>query len=472
MLFNSFDFLLFFPAVCILYFVIPHKFRLLLLLIASYYFYMNWKPIYAILIMVSTITTYLCGIGISNEINKQQLKKNKAKIILIVCIIINLGILFFYKYFNFVNGAIYDLLSYLHIRWTVPDFDVLLPVGISFYTFQAIGYVVDIYQKRISAERNILPFSLFISFFPQLVAGPIERASHLMPQFYEKHKFVFDNVAKGLKLMLWGYFMKLCVADRLSQYVDSVYNNLEFHTGTSMTAATIFFAFQIYCDFAGYSLIAVGSARIMGFRLSFNFNRPYFSTSIKDFWRRWHITLGAWLKDYIYIQLGGSRNGLFKHLRNLLITFLISGIWHGADWTFIIWGGMHGVYLVLAVLKNKYLPSIKTNASLNRFVNIAVTFLLATFLWIFFRANNIQDAFFVIKNIITNHGALYIDKWCMMMGVASLVILLLKEVIEEFNIRVRLLEVKAIKYILFVLLAGYILLTGVFDNESFIYFQF
>ena len=422
--------------------------------------------------MVSTVTTYFCGIWISNENNKQQLKVNKAKIILVAGIVINLSILFFYKYFNFVNGVIFDLLSCFHIRWTVPNFDVLLPVGISFYTFQAIGYVVDVYRKKIDAERNFFPFALFISFFPQLVAGPIERAVHLMPQFYEKHKFVFENVAKGIKLMLWGYFMKLCVADRLSQYVDSVYNNLEFHTGTSMTMATIFFAFQIYCDFAGYSLIAVGSARIMGFRLSFNFNRPYFSTSIKDFWRRWHITLGAWLKDYVYILLGGSRNGLFNHLRNLLITFLISGIWHGANWTFIIWGGMHGVYLIIAVLKNKFLPPIKTNMVLNRFVNIATTFILATFLWIFFRANNIQDAFFIIKNIATNHGALYIDKWCMMMGMASLAILLAKEVIEEFNIRLKLLEMRGIKLILFVLLTGYILLTGVFDNESFIYFQF
>lgn len=470
MLFNSFDFLIFFPIVCILYFLIPYKYRNLLLLISSYFFYMNWKPIYALLILISTITTYFCGIGLSQENNRLQ--KNKAKLILAVCIVINLGILFFYKYFNFFNECVFDLLSILHIRWYVPNLDILLPVGISFYTFQAIGYIIDIYRKNFDVERNFCTYALFISFFPQLVAGPIERATHMMPQFYEKHTFTYDNAVKGIKLMLWGYFMKLCVADRLSQYVDSVYNNLEFHTGTSMTLATLFFAFQIYCDFAGYSLIAVGSAKIMGFRLSYNFNRPYFSTSIQDFWRRWHITLGAWLKDYIYIPLGGSRVGLYKHLRNLFITFLISGIWHGASWNFVIWGGIHGIYLMIAVLKNKYLPSIKANRALVWSVNIVISFCLANFAWIFFRANDVRDAFYIIRQSISNPGALYIDKWCMMMGSISLLILITKEVAEEFNCIPDIFRKKTVKYALWILLAGYILLTGVFDNENFIYFQF
>lgn len=336
MLFNSLEFLLFFPTVCIIYFLLgKNKFRNPFLLLASYYFYMNWKPIYAVLILTSTILTYACGL----LVEKYSGDKNKQKLFLINSLVLNFGILFIFKYFNFVNESIFHILSIAGLKWTVPNLDVLLPVGISFYTFQAVGYSIDVYRGTIKAERNFITYALFVSFFPQLVAGPIERAKNLLPQFHSEHHFDADNVAEGIKQMIWGFFMKLCVADVLSSYVDAVYNNVANHNGTSMILATLFFTIQIYCDFAGYSNIAIGAARVMGYRLMENFKQPYFSLNIKEFWRRWHISLSTWFMDYLYIPLGGNRVSYPRHLLNLAITFLVSGVWHGANWTFVLWGG-------------------------------------------------------------------------------------------------------------------------------------
>ena len=336
MLFNSFEFLIFFPVVCILYYLLPRlSLRNIFLLVASYYFYMNWKPVYAILILTSTILTYTCGLLVEKNENNQRVKKAY----LIISIVLNFTILFFFKYFNFLGDSITALFSFLGIGWKVPNLDVLLPVGISFYTFQAVGYSIDVYRGTIRAEKNFITYALFVSFFPQLVAGPIERAKNLLPQFHEKHSFNSENVIEGFKLMIWGFFMKLCVADVLSEYVDAVYNNVSYHNGVSILLATFFFAVQIYCDFAGYSNIAIGAARIMGYRLMINFKQPYFSLNIKEFWRRWHISLSSWFMDYLYIPLGGNRVAYPRYLFNLAVTFLVSGIWHGAAWTFVIWGG-------------------------------------------------------------------------------------------------------------------------------------
>lgn len=336
MLFNSLEFLIFFPLVCIIFFALRTKrFQNPFLLIASYYFYMNWKPVYAVLIFGSSLITYVCGL----LIERQHDQRNRQKAALTISLILNFSILFIFKYFNFINESVFEILSFCGLRWNVPNLNILLPVGISFYTFQAVGYSIDVYRGTIKAEHNFFTYALFVSFFPQLVAGPIERASNLLPQFHKEHPFEYNRTVEGAKQMIWGFFMKLCVGDMLGQYVDAVYNHIPNHNGTSILIATIFFTFQIYCDFGGYSNIAIGTAKILGFNLMENFKRPYLSASMKEFWGRWHISLSSWFKDYVYIPLGGNRVSYPRHMLNVLITMLISGAWHGANYTFILWGG-------------------------------------------------------------------------------------------------------------------------------------
>jgi len=472
MLFNSFAFLIFFPLVCILYFLLPHKFRWLLLLVSSYYFYMNWKPIYAILMFSSTLTTYLCGIFIE----KYGSKKNIKRLLLISSLIINLGILFLFKYFNFINNTIFHFMDQIGIKWDIPNLDLLLPVGISFYTFQAIGYSIDVYRGDINAEKHFGIYALFVSFFPQLVAGPIERAKNLLPQFREFHSFHSGNVTSGLKQMLWGFFMKVVVADRVSLYVDSVYNNVDQHNGTTLILATLLFAVQIYCDFAGYSNIAIGSAKVMGFRLMDNFHRPYFSVSISEFWKRWHISLSTWFKDYVYIPLGGNRVNPSRHLVNLFLTFFISGIWHGANWTFICWGALHGFYLVTEVLIKKYL-NISNNVKIPiKGMGIIITFLLTVFAWVFFRANSLNDAFLIIKKIFSELTLPYVGEKAIVIYMSTgFLILLFKEIRDEFfPYKFAFFENRniLIRYMSYMTIIILILLIGVFDGGQFIYFQF
>lgn len=470
MLFNSFQFLLFFPVVCFVYYLLPHKFRWFFLLLASYYFYMNWQPIYALLILFSTLLTYGCGI----LVEKYKGDRKRQKIYLVFSLILNFGILFIFKYYNFINESVFTLLNYLGIRWAVPNFDILLPVGISFYTFQAVGYSIDVYRGAIKAEKNLGIYALFVSFFPQLVAGPIERAKNLLGQFRAVHIFSYSNASQGLKLMLWGYFMKLCVADRLGLYVDAVFNNVPQHGGITFLLASVFFAFQIYCDFGGYSLIAIGAAKVMGFDLMENFRRPYFSKNVKEFWSRWHISLSTWFKDYVYIPLGGNRVGPDRHMLNLFITFIVSGIWHGANWTFVLWGGIHGCYQIIAILKNRYIPRFNGYKPLKDIANIFITFSLVVFGWIFFRANQVSDAFEIIKTIGTNPGHLFIDNSVLGLGVLSLIILLVKEVIDEYDLKFKWLGTRygIIRLAVAISLIVYIMLVGVFDGGQFIYFQF
>lgn len=471
MLFNSFEFLVFFPVVCIVYFLLgKNKYRNPFLLIASYYFYMNWKPIYALLILTSTALTYACGILVEN--NADDAKKKKA--FLVVSLVINFAILFVFKYFNFVNESVYGLLSWLGLRWNVPNLDILLPVGISFYTFQAVGYSVDVYRGTIKAERNFITYALFVSFFPQLVAGPIERAKNLLPQFHEEHTFKYDDVAEGFKQMLWGYFMKLCVADRLGAYVDAVYNNVGNHNGTSMIVATIFFTFQIYCDFGGYSNIAIGAARVMGFRLMENFKRPYLSMSIKEFWKRWHISLSSWFMDYVYIPLGGNRVKYGRHLLNLMITFLVSGIWHGANWTFVLWGGLHGTYLVIGNVFRKYVYNPKQESVVSKLVSAAFCFALVAFAWIFFRANTVEDAFTIIGKMVEERGKLFVDLSVMSNGLMALAILIFKDLKDNIGAKINFMHSRhvVVRYVSCVSLIAFILLFGALTGGQFIYFQF
>lgn len=467
MVFNSFEFLLFFPLVCLIYYLIPlNKWRNVFLLLASYYFYMNWEPVYALLILFSTCTTYGCGLVIEKYSQQDLLKK----LFLGANLVINLGILFVFKYFNFINESVFHVLEWLGIRWSVPNLQLLLPVGISFYTFQAIGYSIDVYRGLIKPERDFGIYALFVSFFPQLVAGPIERSSHLIPQFKEKHAFDYERGSEGFRLMLWGYFMKLCVADRLALYVDSIYNNVSMHNGTSLLVATFFFTIQIYCDFGGYSLIAIGAAKIMGFSLMQNFRRPYFSRSVKEFWGRWHISLSSWLKDYVYIPLGGSRVKKSRHMQNLFVTFLLSGIWHGAAWNFVIWGGLHGTYLLAENLR-PFSPQSKAAERLK----MLCCFALVSFAWIFFRANTVEDSFAIIKKIFTDWEMPYIHFTTLFLGIISLLVLFAKDLCNEYwPDRFHLLSHRNIyiRILVMTTLICYILLCGVLGGGQFIYFQF
>ncbi len=405
MLFNSLDFMVFFPIVVLVYFVIPKKIRYIWLLIASYYFYMCWNVEYALLIGVSTIITWISGLLLG------KFEKNwQRKLVVALSFISNIGILIFYKYFDFLLDNINFLLGKLNIEMISNPFDIVLPVGISFYTFQALSYTVDVYRKEIEPEKNPLRYALFVSFFPQLVAGPIERSKNLLTQLKNVENIKvwnYDRVASGVIQMIWGLFQKMVIADRISIFVDTVYANLHA-VGTFETVIGIVgFAIQIYCDFAAYSTIAIGAARVMGFELMENFDTPYFSRSIKEFWRRWHISLGSWLRDYLYIPLGGNRKGKVRKYFNLMVTFFVSGLWHGASWTYVLWGCIEGAYQVigelLAPVKKKInqIFNVNDKAFSYKLGQVIITFSLHTLTLVIFRAQSLSEAFYYYKRMFT-----------------------------------------------------------------------
>ncbi len=413
MVFNSVQFILFFPIVLLIYFIFPKKWRYLWLLVASYFFYMCWNVKYIVLLLFSTVVTYAGGYILEiikqsdTEENKKQTRK---KITLVVCILLNLSVLFFFKYFHFFMDSLNSVLSLVGVEIGDTVNDYLLPVGISFYTFQALGYVIDVYRGDIYAEKNFFRYALFVSFFPQLVAGPIERSKNLLKQLAVPHEFDTDRFRDGFLLMLWGYFMKVVVADRLAIFVDCVYGDPSTYGGLFLVIATLLFAIQIYCDFAGYSIIAMGAAKILGINLVDNFDAPYLSTSVSDFWRRWHISLNSWFRDYLYIPLGGNRKGKFRKYVNLMIVFLVSGLWHGASWTYVIWGGLNGIYQVISGLTsglrkrlNKLLH-MKPDSFSHKLMQVLMTFTMIDFSWIFFRASSFDEAKQVIKSILTVHN--------------------------------------------------------------------
>lgn len=485
MLFNSFDFLIFFPVVVLLYWILPYRFRNPMLLIASYYFYMNWEPVYALLILFSSVTTWVCGLLIEKSqgmglddsdagLNDRKLTK-RPKIYITICIVCNIGILFLYKYLGFAGDSFRYLMQELGVSMSVPHFELLLPVGISFYTFQAIGYIIDVYRKDIKAEGNFFTYALFVSFFPQLVAGPIERAKNLLPQFHKIHRFNGDFMIVGLKMMIWGYFMKLCIADSVSSYVDAVFNNIEMHNGKSIWLASFFFTFQIFCDFAGYSLIAIGTAKCLNFDLMQNFRQPYLAHNVKEFWRRWHISLSTWLSDYIYKPLGGSRKGTFRHHRNLILTFLISGLWHGANWTFVLWGAYHGFLQSLLVAKTKFKDSHNIHRSIPKFISIIITFVLMLLGWVLFRANNIRDAFIAWRKMFHPSGMLFNGdgKPAIVLPILMICILMCREFANEYKIATRFTKNNLFySGICSGLLIILIFLCAEFEGGQFIYFQF
>lgn len=345
MLFNSYAFMFFFPIVLVIYFIIPKRMRCIWLLMASYYFYMNWNPKYALLIAFSTIITYLSGIFLEKTklIIEEHQKMLLQKAIVFFSFFVNIGILVFFKYFTFLLDNLNKTIEWLGGEGIVNGWDIILPVGISFYTFQALSYTVDVYKGKLHAEKNIFRYALFVSFFPQLVAGPIERSTNLLKQIERLEDIKvwdYNRIASGCILMLWGFFQKMVIADRVAILVDTVYSNIMIYNSYELLVAAIGFSIQIYCDFSSYSNIAVGAAKIMGLELMENFNTPYFANSIQDFWRRWHISLSTWFRDYLYIPLGGGKCSKVKKYRNIMVTFLMSGLWHGANWTYVIWGGV------------------------------------------------------------------------------------------------------------------------------------
>ena len=475
MLFNSFTFLFFFPIVCMVYYALPGlRLRNLFLLAASYYFYMNWEPVYALLLLASTGITYIAALGCARY-------EGKKKAILVLGIAVNLLILFFFKYFNFAAENVAAVMKLFGIGMTIPEFKVLLPVGISFYIFQALGYMIDVYRGDVKAEKDFFTYALFVSFFPQLVAGPIERSTSLLPQFYEKHKFNAENAINGLNLMLWGFFLKLVVADRCAIYVDAVYNNIQYHHGSSILLASCLYCFQVYGDFAGYSYIAIGSSRIMGFKIMDNFRRPYFfSTSIQDFWKRNHISLTSWFMDYVYYPMIGSSTKLWWWCFSIFITFFISGFWHGASWTYVWSFSIMGFYLVICTIKDQKQRAFEKKYGLKKkgwwlWLNRIVTFFLVMYAWVYFRASTLSDALYASTEMCTNmlSRPFLNDVNHLLYAFFALFILFVTEYcIENKKITVNASNSLRVYTLSSIALIVLILNLGIFNGGQFIYFQF
>lgn len=467
MLFNSLHFLVFFPIVCIVYFALRTKeTRNGFLLLASYYFYMNWEPAYALLLLTSTVVTYIVALLISRSDDHRR-----RRMFLTISIVINIGILFLFKYYNFLAENITELLAMWGVGMKMPKFGLLLPVGISFYIFQAVGYAVDVYRRNVDVERNFFRYALFVSFFPQLVAGPIERSTNLLRQFMSFHELRYEDVMSGLNLMVWGYFLKLVLADRCGLYVDAVFNNIEHHNGGSYLLAAFLFPFQIYGDFAGYSLTAIGAARVMGFHLMENFRRPYFARTVTEFWHRWHISLSTWFKDYVYIPLGGNRVKKSRNYFNLMTTFIVSGIWHGANWTFIVWGATHGALQCVEKRIGWHKAKWKGWSALFHWV---VTFIVVCFAWIYFRADSLHDANRIIGGIFINPGVPYLRVADLCVIFITLAWIYAKEYKDERVMKFSLSESSnwIVRHAYLVFLIAFIVVFGVLNGGQFIYFQF
>jgi len=401
MLFNSFRFLVFFHVVTICYFIIPHKFRWLFLLVSSCIFYMAFIPVYILILFFTIAIDYVAGIMIEKELDPGRRKR-----FLTISIVMNIAVLCVFKYYNFFIGDMNEVMQAMHLNVSpIPLLGIILPLGLSFHTFQAMSYTIEVYRGNQKAERHLGIYALYVMFYPQLVAGPIERPQNLIHQFREKHYFDSARVSSGLKLMLWGMFKKVIIADRISLLTTPVFDAPHNYPSITLCMATVFFSFQIFCDFSGYTDIAIGAARVMGFTLMRNFNWPYISTSVVEFWRRWHISLSTWFKDYLYFSLGGNRVSIPRWYFNVFIVFLISGLWHGANLTFVLWGAIHGLYFVFGKMISRFkerkgiaIPD-ENKTVLNRSFQIITTFLLVTFVWIFFKAKTVKDAFYIAGKI-------------------------------------------------------------------------
>lgn len=481
MLFNSIEFAIFLPIVFILYwFVFQKNLKLqnLFIVIVSYIFYGWWDWRFLFLIIFSTAQDYFLARMLINEENER-----KRKWILATSIITNLGFLGFFKYYNFFVDNFITAFTFLGMKPNIHTLQILLPVGISFYTFQTLSYTIDVYKRKMEATKDFVAFSAFVSFFPQLVAGPIERATHLLPQFYKKRVFNYDLAKNGMRQILWGFFKKMVIADNCAIYANEIFANSETASGSTLVLGALFFTFQIYGDFSGYSDIAIGTSRLFGFDLMKNFSFPYFSRSVAEFWRRWHISLNTWFRDYLYFPLGGSRNGMAMQVRNTFIIFLVSGFWHGANWTFIIWGLANAIFIMPSIImktnrnhletvaKDKIFPSFK------ELINIVFTFGLIVFTWIFFRAENVRHAFTYISGIFDKSILSFPD--LNKAALATLILIFFFMAIEwlgrQSNYALEKLLLSQSRFVRWAFYSLIILLIGLFmqTNETpFIYFQF
>jgi len=473
MIFNSIEFLIFFPVVTALYFALPKRWRWLLLLIASCVFYMAFIPVYILVLFFTIIIDYIAGIMIESATG------DKRKLYLLASLFGNIGVLAIFKYYNFFIENINAIIQVTGLHTTpIANLGLILPIGLSFHTFQAMSYTIDVYRGNQKAERHFGIYSLYVMFFPQLVAGPIERARQMLPQFHSPNEFNYAYAVTGMRFILYGLFKKVVIADNLSKLVDEVYNHPRDYTGISLVVATIFFAIQIYCDFSGYSDIAIGTARVLGFDLMQNFRTPYFSTSLREFWRRWHISLSTWFRDYLYFPLGGNRTTTFRRYFNLFITFLVSGFWHGANWTFVIWGGIHGTGMIVESLsgglKRKIPAAIKH----------VITLTVVCFAWIFFRARSMKDATTIVINLsgnwsLTSLTTLFSKVYYS--GTFVFILLAITTVFMLFETRLSNTDISKIferrsqfvRWSVYYILLASIIFVGLNDNApNFIYFKF
>lgn len=465
MLFNSLQFILFFVVVFVLYYVICDKYRYIVLLIASYLFYGIANIKYLPLLVIITLITYFGGILI-----KQISVKKQKKIILLLTVVLCLSFLLYFKYFNFLLESInYIFLSNFSIK------KIIIPLGLSFFCLQAISYPIDVYRKDVEVEKKIFRYALFVSFFPQILSGPIGKSKEMLKQFREEHKFNIDNVYSGFMIAIFGYFQKIVIADLLAYGVNNVYNNLHHFSGLPILIVVFMYSFQIYFDFASYSNIARGCAKMLGYDLINNFNSPYFADSIKNFWSRWHISLSTWFRDYLYFPLGGNRKGKIRTCINIMIVFIISGLWHGASYTYIVWGLLHGIFQVIDRLINK-----KSNIKI---LNIIFTFLLVTFAWIFFRANTINDAFYVLNNMFNINflniksqiASIGFDKFDLLVLIVSMLIVFAIELINQKRNALKILKKRPVfvRYMVILFLIFSIIVFGYygpgFEESQFIY---
>ena len=493
MLFNSLDFLIFFPLVTLVYFLLPHRVRWVWLLVASYYFYMCWNPQYALLMALSTGITFLSGLLLerAGQVADETRRRRLRKLWVALSFLSNLSILFFFKYWDFFWNNVEALFSLAGVAMHKPVFDVILPVGISFYTFQALSYTVDVYRGEVAAERNFFRYALFVSFFPQLVAGPIERSKNLLHQVHEYHTFDAGRARDGLLLMLWGLFQKMVVADRVASVVDHVFDHYDAMPVWAIVLAVVLFAFQIYCDFAGYSNTAIGAAQVMGFSLMENFRQPYLSRSCAEFWRRWHISLGTWFREYLYIPLGGNRKGQGRKYINNLITFVASGLWHGANWSYVVWGGLNGVYQVLGEMLRPARKRLCAAVGIDReslpwrVVQVIVTFVFIDFAWLFFRAPSFLTALDILRTALAGGAAvtegftLGLEAPELKVMVLSLLVLAGVDLANNAGIQVRRLVLRCplpVRWVCYLLGIYAVLIFGIygpgFAASQFIYFQF
>ena len=500
MVFNSFEFFVFFPVVAVVYYTLPSAWRRWFLLAASYYFYMCFKPEYVIILLVSTLIDYFLGIRMGESKSPTGRKR-----LLILGLVHNLGLLAALKYLDFFNESLAALLNSVNILYNVKGLEFLAPVGISYYTFKKVSYLLDVYRENQAPEKNIGNFALYVAFFPAIVSGPIDRAGKLIPQFLEKHGFDYRRVTDGLKLMAWGFFKKLVIADRLAGFVNKVYDKPTGYEGLSLIMATVYFSLQIYCDFSGYTDIARGAAKVLGFEMMENFNRPYFSKSIVEFWKRWHISLSTWLMDYLFLPVAYSVSRKIKqptlllwkaeswaYITGIIVTMVLCGLWHGVGWTFILWGTLHGVFLAISFATKKTRKTIakklhiKKRSLLRQAFQVVFTFAIVSFAWIFFRANSLADAWYIITHLFSGWSKVFslsglfeafhfglLKKELAVAFISTGMLVLVDMLRKDLTFEQFLAERRVIvRWSIYVLLLVWILTFSDAGSEAFIYFRF